>query len=142
MRLKTLIKKLKKLFKNNKKQIPVRRPSKAETRIASFLNNKKINYREEFIFQDLINPRTGKHLRFDFAIFDNNDKLVFLLEYQGKQHYKQVEGYDKLGDIKYRDALKSNYAIKKGLTLYYIGYKQYDNIEKILYKYLKRENLI
>lgn len=38
MKLKKLIKKL---FKKNKKQIPVRRPSKAETRIASFLNNKK-----------------------------------------------------------------------------------------------------
>ena len=39
-------------------------------------------FTEEFSFPDLISS-SGKPLRFDFAVFDDNDELDFLIEFQG-----------------------------------------------------------
>ena len=42
--------------------------------------------REEYSFKDLVSL-TGRPLRFDFAVFDDEGEIDFLIEFQGKQHY-------------------------------------------------------
>jgi len=51
-----------------------------EERISQLLDELQIQYEQEFVFEDL---RDKSYLRFDFAIF-HNDKLVGLIEYQGR----------------------------------------------------------
>lgn len=48
-----------------------------------------INFKEEYTIPGL-NSSNGKALRFDFAIFDDDGNLDFLIEYQGRQHYEPV----------------------------------------------------
>ena len=50
------------------------------------INN--IDYQTEFTFDDCLNNKTSCKLRFDFAILKNN-KLEYLIEYHGVQHYKE-----------------------------------------------------
>ena len=54
-----------------------------EQAIKQILNKHKIHYKTEYIFSNLKNPNTNKHLRFDFAIF-NNDRLQYLIEFDGR----------------------------------------------------------
>ena len=46
-----------------------------------------MNFTEEYSFPDLISS-SGRPLRFDFAVFDDDGTLDFLIEYQGIQHYE------------------------------------------------------
>lgn len=62
--------------------------SKGEQKIRKILNENNVNYSREYIFSDLKGPGGG-HLRFDFAIFQDN-KLYKLIEFQGEQHYQGV----------------------------------------------------
>lgn len=49
-------------------------------------------YQEEYSFNGL-NSQNGRALRFDFCVFDDDGKIDFLIEYQGKQHYQPVSKY-------------------------------------------------
>ena len=44
-------------------------------------------FEEEYIFPDLLSS-SGRPLRFDFAVLDDNGEVDFLIEYQGIQHYQ------------------------------------------------------
>ena len=41
----------------------------------------------EFMVEGLCSEN-GRPLRFDFAVFDDDGNLDFIIEYQGKQHYE------------------------------------------------------
>jgi hypothetical protein len=58
-----------------------------EVKIHEILEKSGLVFREEYIFPDLKSPN-GKPLRFDFAVFDDDGKIDFLIEYQGRQHYE------------------------------------------------------
>ena len=60
--------------------------SKGEEKISSILKEHNIDFKKEFYFEDLKSDK-NKFLRFDFAIFKNK-KLIYLIEYQGEQHFK------------------------------------------------------
>lgn len=63
--------------------------------------------------------------RFDFAVFDDNGDIDFLIEYQGIQHYEaksKFGGARGLYQQKYNDAQKRIYCKKHGLTLIAIPY--------------------
>ena len=52
---------------------------------------------------------SGRPLRFDFVVFDDDGDIDFLIEYQGIQHYKQKSVYggaSGLAKQKYNDNLK------------------------------------
>lgn len=68
------------------------RSSRGEIKIEEILDQHSLNFKEEYEFDDLKSLR-GKPLRFDFAIFDDDGQLDFLIEYQGKQHYEPVSKY-------------------------------------------------
>lgn len=100
--------------------------SRGEIRIHEILENNDINFQEEYEFPGLKAP-SGKPLRFDFAVFDDDGNLDFLIEYQGKQHYQAVSkfgGSRGLYQQKYNDNLKRRFCALKGITLIEIPYTE------------------
>ena len=63
------------------------RASRAEIKIEEILINYGLNFKEEYSFKGLCSEN-GKPLRFDFVIFDDDNNIDFIIEYQGKQHYE------------------------------------------------------
>lgn len=59
--------------------------SRGEIKICDILDAAGLVYQEEYSFPDLV-AESGRALRFDFAVFDDNGDLDFLIEYQGIQH--------------------------------------------------------
>lgn len=58
--------------------------SKGEAKVKEILLQNNVKFKQEYSFADLINPNTNARLRFDFAVFDNNDNLNYLIEYDGR----------------------------------------------------------
>lgn len=98
--------------------------SRAEIKISQILSHAGINFKEQYSFPDLIG-QGGHALRFDFAIFDDNDELEFLLEYQGIQHYKPKDKFGGMSGLRkqqYYDMQKREYCKKHGIKLVLIPY--------------------
>ena len=68
---------------------------------------------------------------FDFAIFDKNEKLLALIEYDGEQHFKVVDffgGEEKFLQQKENDEKKNKWCKENNIKLVRIPYSEYDNI--------------
>ena len=116
--------------------------SKGEKFISTILNKYKITYIAQYKIDECKNINT---LPFDFAIYDKDNNLKFLIEYDGIQHYKAISyfgGYKALKSNKKRDKIKTEYCKKNRISLIRISYWEFENIEKIVLKKLWRENLI
>lgn len=111
------------------------RASYGEIKIEEILKNYGMNFKMEYIFPDLRSPN-GKPLRFDFAVFDDDGNIDFLIEYQGKQHY---EPSSKFGGKKgfyqqqFNDNKKRRFCALHGFTLIEIPYLE-ENL--ISYEYI------
>ena len=107
--------------------------SKGEMLIQKILTEQDIDFKTQFTFSDLKNK---SKLRFDFAIFKNNN-LFCLLEFQGKQHYKfNTQGWNNKQHFENQqitDNLKRQYCINNNIKLIEIPY--YD-IDKLSWEYL------
>ena len=109
--------------------------SSMEQRIHDVLVAADVDFAEEYIFNDLVSS-SGRALRFDFCVFDDNGDIDYLIEAQGKQHYQPV---GKFGGTRglyrqhYNDNLKRQYCMKHGYTLIAIPYFEAD---KISYPYI------
>ena len=57
--------------------------SRGEIKIREILEEAGLNFKMEYIFPDLTSSN-NKPLRFDFAVFDDDNNIDFLIEYQGK----------------------------------------------------------
>ena len=66
--------------------------SRGEIKISEILEMNEMNFKEEYSFKGLISE-SGRALRFDFCVFDDDGNIDFLIEYQGKQHYQPVSKY-------------------------------------------------
>lgn len=110
---------------------------KGEVRILKYLEENNIKYKPQYTFEDC---RYIKKLPFDFAIFDENDNLKCLIEFQGRQHYEVVRfnGIDlDRANIAYQkvirnDKIKELYCKENNIKLIRIPYTEFENIEKIL----------
>lgn len=104
--------------------------SLGEKRIIKLLKENDINFSTQYTFSDLIGPKGGK-LRFDFAIFKNN-QLYELIEFDGRQHFfdsnDSWKNSDSLIEIQFRDNLKNEYCRKNNIKLIRIPYTKIDNI--------------
>lgn len=100
------------------------RSSRAEIKIQDILRKAGLNFKEEYSFPDLIGE--GNHaLRFDFAVFDDNDELEFLIQYQGIQHYKAKSIYGGASGLRkqqFYDMKKREYCKKHNIKLVLIPY--------------------
>ena len=100
------------------------RASRGEITIEEILEMNDVNFKEEYSFPDLTAPN-GTPLRFDFAIFDDEDNLLFLIEYQGKQHYQassKFGGAKALYRQQFNDNLKRRYCGLHNIILIEIPY--------------------
>ena len=68
------------------------RASRGEIKIYEILTEAGLNFKEEYSIVGL-NSSNGRPLRFDFAIFDDDGNLDFLIEYQGRQHYEASQKF-------------------------------------------------
>ena len=105
--------------------------SLGERRISAALESAGLDYEVEYVFPDLV-ASSGRHLRFDFAVFDDNGDVWFLVEYQGEQHYQAVgkfNGGKGLGKQKFNDRKKVEYCINNGYDLVVIPYTDFPLID-------------
>lgn len=98
--------------------------SKGEFQIEQLLKENNIKFQREFSFNDL---KDLNLLRFDFAIFDYNNNLYCLIEFQGEQHYNTSNGYYNETIIKH-DKMKVDYCKKNNIKLNIIKYKRNHNL--------------
>lgn len=98
--------------------------SRGEKLITQILQQNNINFATQYTFDDLLSDK-GYPLRFDFAIFKDN-KLDFLIEFDGRQHFKGPDAKwsqsDNLETIQYRDNLKNEYCKSHNIKLKRIPY--------------------
>lgn len=98
--------------------------SKGEQKIKEILNSLNIQYETQKQFSDLLGVKNGK-LRFDFYLPQYN----IALEYQGEQHYKNIEHWDGQEGLQTRqihDQLKRNYCLKNRIKLIEIPYTDFN----------------
>lgn len=102
------------------------RASRAEIKIEEVLQEAGLNFKEEYIFEGLVSSN-GRPLRqrFDFAIFDDDGRVDYLIEYQGKQHYEassKFGGKRGLYQQQFNDTKKRRFCALKGYKLIEIPY--------------------
>ena len=98
--------------------------SRGELKIFDILTNAGLEFKEEYIFPDLVSS-TGRPLRFDFAVFDDNGDIDFLIEFQGIQHYEaksKFGGVTGLRKQQFNDARKRQYCKEHDIKLIAIPY--------------------
>lgn len=106
-----------------------------ETYIKSLLEDMQVQFIQQYAFNDCKNVYV---LRFDFAIFQNND-LIGLIEYDGRQHFEAItffggeEGFEK---TKKRDEIKNTYCKLNNIPLLRLPYTlSIEEIKIKLYEY-------
>ena len=100
--------------------------SKNESRIADILFNLKINYKEQYTFKDLTSTGRGcDRLMFDFAVF-NKDELLYLIEYDGQQHFNKKHAWtdDGFKTTRNNDLAKNKYCFEHKIPLIRIPYNE------------------
>lgn len=93
--------------------------SKGEYQIEQLLKEHNIKYIREYSFSDLVDDLP---LRFDFAIFKNN-QLLCLIEFQGEQHYNPSNGFYNETIVEH-DKMKKEYCDKNNIKLIIVNYKR------------------
>ena len=105
--------------------------SKGEKLISQILRQNEINFVTQYSFDDLVSNKNAK-LKFDFAIFNKDNQLSYLIEFDGRQHYQEPDAKWKnnysLKDQQEREKLKNDYCKKHNIKLKRIPYFQIGNI--------------
>lgn len=109
--------------------------SSGERLISSVLDSLKANFTGQYSFPDCKYKQT---LRFDFAVFNNN-KLLYLIEYDGKQHFEPIDwfgGIESLKETQVRDAIKNKYCEEHNIPILRVPYTlSKEEIEQKIYEY-------
>ncbi len=121
---------------------PACKMSGGEKRISYYLNKNHINY----IFQyspDNLKSKKNRPLEYDFAIINENNEIIYLIEYDDIQHDKFIKFFHKtekgFENHKERDSLKNDFAKNNNVFLLRIKAKDYNNIEEILESILNEQ---
>jgi hypothetical protein len=105
--------------------------SRGEKTIAKYLLDNNIPFSTEVAFSNL---RDRGHLRFDYAVLNDDGTLWFLIEFDGAQHFKYTPKYHKsyrdFEQSLYRDELKDEYCLYNNIPLLRISYKEENKIEE------------
>lgn len=101
-----------------------RNQSYGEMEIEKLLLENHIYYKKEYCFPNFKSKNNGVP-RYDFALLDNKNNVIQLIEFDGEQHYHNVQT-SKWGasfeSIQEMDKLKNNYAKEHNIPLIRIPY--------------------
>jgi hypothetical protein len=96
-----------------------------ELKIKEIFNNLGILYKSNLTFPDCLGV-TGKRLKFDFGVFDNNKNLRYVIEFDGTQHFiceergwGSKENFEKQ---RIRDRIKDKYCFDRNIPIIRIPY--------------------
>lgn len=95
--------------------------SYGEFKITKLLLENNINFKSQYIFSDLPNRK------FDFAIFNDENELQYLTQFDGSQHFDKKSRYYSEEGIK-RDKQKNLYCLQHNIKLYRIPYTEETNL--------------
>lgn len=100
--------------------------SSGEIKIRQILEKYNINFQSQYRIRDF-----NISAPFDFALFDNNDKLLGLLEFDGEQHFYSIDyfgGEESFNLQQERDERKNKWCKENNIRLVRIPYTDYDKI--------------
>lgn len=107
--------------------------SKANALMAQILEKYSIPFKREYRFEDCKDKST---LPFDFALFNNEDELIGLIENNGDQHYSargtQWNTPERLIYTQRHDYIKQTFAEDNKIPLLVIPYQYFNELEKFL----------
>ena len=101
-----------------------------ELQIEKILKENNFQYKKEYSFNDLKSEHNIP-LRFDFAVFNSDNSIKCLIEYDGEQHFlKKTEKIwsDSLEKRQQRDKIKNLYCLNHSIPLYRIPYWEKNNL--------------
>lgn len=106
--------------------------SKGEKKIAILLQQAHIKYKQEYSFEGLYGINNRHPLRFDFVIFDKQNKVAACLDFDGRQHFTYVPYFHKT-PIAFRrqkeyDIRKNKFCLKNKIPLIRIPYWELENL--------------
>lgn len=99
--------------------------SMGEQIITNILQENNINFVFEYSFKDLTSQKNNL-LRFDFAIFDNN-QLIRLIEFDGEQHFNTRSPFFS-NELVFNDQSKNEYCKSHNIPLVRIPYNELNNL--------------
>ena len=111
--------------------------SKGEINIEQLLEKNEIIYSEQYtvyIEQNIYNTIQKHPYYFDFAVLNNQKKLLYLIEFDGKQHYVYEEettswnNKENFEKTQIRDNIKNQWCKNNNIPLIRIPYWHYDKI--------------
>ena len=109
--------------------------SAGERYVLSILEEMNAEMAKQYTFPDC---KYKNALRFDFAVFADK-KLLYLIEYNGKQHYEPIEffgGQISFEEAKLRDEIKKQYCQSHNIPLLILPYTlSNDEIKQQIYEY-------
>lgn len=114
--------------------------SVGELRIKEFLTTHNVYFQQQIWFDDC---RSKLPLPFDFGIYKDaaHTKLLFIIEFDGIQHYKPVKhfgGESAFKDTQYWDNYKTQYCVDHNIPLLRIPYWDYYDLETIIMRWLSK----
>ena len=106
--------------------------SKGEKQIQNILRDNDIQYEEQYVFDDL-RGKNNRRLPFDLAVLHKDATIWCLIEYQGEQHYKDIDYFKNTESLEIRQAVdrkKKQYCEQHNIKLIIIPYWDYDKLNK------------
>ena len=130
------------LFKN--KHCKYCSSSIGESKIIYYLTKKNVCF--EYKYKGFEDCKNILPLEFDFVLFNSDNSVFAIIEYDGEQHQKPFRFGDpekmlkKFNETKLRDSIKNEYCKNNNLNLYRIPYTEEKNLETHLIKILENYN--
>lgn len=123
--------------------------SKGELAIRNILVTNNVKFDTQYTIDDCRSKITNWLLKFDFAVFNKENQLSFLIEYDGEQHYtgnrfspnKEVNRKKFIRTQLY-DIQKDEYCKTHDIDMLRIPYWEYENIEDIIMNKLNCKGVI
>lgn len=113
--------------------------SSGETMVNRILTEANVNYKYQY--PRIVNPKNGiRGLMFDFSLVDENENVLAIIEYDGKQHsnpnsifYSNEEEYR---DSVYRDTVKTNYCLENNIPLLRLDNTNWEDTRKLVLDFI------
>ena len=98
-----------------------------ELHIHYLLNENHILYKSQYTNSALVS-KSGGHLKFDFAILDENQNIIRLIEFDGNQHKNPNDFFYDTDNLQENDEIKNLYAKTHNIPLVRLPYNKRDNM--------------